>query len=173
MASRMVWLSTVCGLLVFMGCGYNLQGKAKSSLPDNIKRIHVPIFSNNTLEQGIEIRVTDSIRKVILNDGRVSLAGGVDTADAVLDGQVMSFRLRTIGFSKKDRAEEIRLRMVVRVVLRDTIKNKIVFRKVIISDREYQVSSNLGTNQLKKIKASELASDELARELQGLMIEGF
>ena len=173
MTLRMVWLTTVCGLLVLTGCGYNFQGKAKSNLPKSIKRIYVPIFSNKTLEQGIEIRVTDSIRKVILNDGRVTLASGIDTADAVLDGQVTSFQLRAIGFSKKDRAEEIRLRLGVRVVLRDTIENKTIFGKDIVSDREYRVSSSLGTNQLKKIKASELASDELARELQSLMIEGF
>ncbi len=170
---RTAWLACACGLLVLSACGYNLQGRGGSTLPENVKRIHVPIFSNNTLEQGIGVRVTDSIRKVILNDGRVVLAGGLQDADAVLVGQVLQFRLRAIGFNSEDRAQEVRLRMSMRVVLRDLERDRILFRQTIVSDREYQVSSDLQTNQSKKARASQLASDDIAQELQSLMIEGF
>ena len=170
---RTAWLAFACGLLVLSACGYSLRGRSGSTLPKNVKRIHVPIFANNTLEQGIGFRVTDSIRNVILNDGRVALAASLQDADAVLEGRVLQFRQRAIGFNREDRAQEVRLRMSMKVVLRDLALDRILFRQTIVSDHEYQISSDLQSNQSEKTKASQLASDDIARELQSLMIEGF
>jgi hypothetical protein len=128
---------------------------------------------NNTFEQGIEVRVTDSIRNLIIGDGRVTLSNGISDADAVMEGQVLQFRLRPIAFSSDDRAQEFRLRMTLKVSLRDLESNRILFSQTVVSDREYRVTTDLGSNEQAQTNASQQASDSIAKELQGLMIEGF
>lgn len=160
-------------VLSLPACGYHLQGTGGSSLPPNIKKIHVPIFTNNTLEQGIEVRVTDSVRNALLNDGRVSLANEISDADAVLEGQILQYRLRAIAFSTADRAQEFRLRLTMKVSLRDLENNKVIFNQTIVSDREYRVTTELSSNEREQTQASQQASDAIARELQSLLIEGF
>ncbi len=160
-------------VLALSACGYHLQGTGGSSLPSNVKKIHVPIFINNTLEQGIEVRVTDSVRNVLLGDGRVSLANGIGDADAVLEGQILQYLLRPIAFSTADRAQEFRLRLTMKVSLRDLESDKIIFKQTIVSDREYRVSTDLSSNERQQRQASQQASDAIAQELQSLLIEGF
>ncbi|MFQ5692489.1 MAG: LPS assembly lipoprotein LptE [Nitrospinota bacterium] len=159
--------------LALSGCGYHLQGAGGSSLPPHIKKSHVPIIVNQTLEQGIEVQVTDAIRRVIIDDGRVSLATGIADADAVLEGEVLQYRLRAIAFTRGDRAQEFRLRMTLAVSLRDQENGKILFRQTIVSDREYEASTNLSSNEKAQTDAAQKASTAIARELQGLLIEGF
>ena len=172
-ARRLVGLLAVILSLSLSACGYHLQGAGGSSLPPHIKKIHIPILINKTLEPGIEVRITDSIRNVIINDGRVSLANTLSEADAVLEGQVLRYRLRPIAFTRADRAQEFRLRMTLKVSLRDLETEKILFRQTLVSDREYRVSTDLSTNEQAQTNAAQQASDNIAKELQGLMIEGF
>jgi outer membrane lipopolysaccharide assembly protein LptE/RlpB len=160
-------------ILAVSSCGYHLQGAGGSSLPPHIKKIYVPILTNKTLEQGLEVRVTDAIREMIINDGRVALSNGLSDADAILEGQVLQYRIRPIAFSRNDQAQAIRLRMSLSVILRDLESSKLLFRQTIVSDREYGVSSNLSGNEQAQTGASQQASKDMARELQGLMIEGF
>ncbi|MFQ5911617.1 MAG: LPS assembly lipoprotein LptE [Nitrospinota bacterium] len=172
-AGRGVGLLAVFLALALSACGYHFQGAGGSTLPAHIKKIHIPIFDNQTLEQGIEVRLSDAIRTVIISDGRVSLANDLSDADALLQGQVLQFRLRPIAFTRGDRTREFRLRMTLRVSLRDLIDEKIVFRQTIVADREYRVSGDVSTNEQAQTEAARLASEDIARELQGLMIEGF
>ncbi|MBI2880687.1 MAG: LptE family protein [Candidatus Tectomicrobia bacterium] len=171
-SSRTKWGAALLALAL-AGCGYHLQGAGGSSLPPHVRKIHIPIFTNKTLEQGIEVRLTDALRSVIINDGRVFLASGVSDADAILEGQILQYRLRAIAFTRSDRAQEFRLRMTVAVTLRDLQNDRLIFKQTVVSDREYRVSTDLSSNERSQSEATLKASEDFARELRGLLIEGF
>ncbi len=159
--------------LILLGCGYRLEGTTISSLPPHIKRVHIPIFRNGTTEEGIEVRISEELRNLILEDGRLELAQGREDAQAIIIGEVQEFNLRPISFNSSDRVREFRLRISVRATLRDLENNEILFDQTIRADREYGVSDNLGSNEQAQSEALERGADDFARELKSILIEGF
>jgi outer membrane lipopolysaccharide assembly protein LptE/RlpB len=159
--------------LILLGCGYRLEGTTVSSLPSHIKRVHIPIFQNGTTEEGVEVRISEELRNLILEDGRLELAQGRTDAQAIIIGEVREFILRPISFNNDDRIREYRLRISVRATLRDLEDNEILFDQTIRADREYGVSENLGSNEQAQREAIDRGADDFARELKSLIIEGF
>ena len=160
--------------MLFRSLGYNRAWvHPDDATPRGVRDGDRVRLFNGRGETRIEVRVTDSVRNALLTDGRVSLANGISDADAVLEGQILQYRLRAIAFSTADRAQEFRLRLTMRVSLRDLENNKVIFNQTIVSDREYRVTTELSSNEREQTQASQQASDAIARELQSLLIEGF
>lgn len=159
--------------LSFLGCGYRLQGTTVSSLPPHIKKVHIPIFRNGTLEEGIEVKLTEALRSQILEDGRLRLADGLQDAEAVIQGEVREFTLRPISFNRQDRVREYRLRITVQVTLRDLENNRVLLDQTLRADREYRVSEALSSNEQAQRETLNEAAKDFARELKSVLIEGF
>ncbi len=53
------------------------------------KRIAVPVFGNNTYVRGIEMEITESIRRILLERGDVQLVGTREEAEVVIEGTVL------------------------------------------------------------------------------------
>src|SRR5262245_46971023 len=66
-------LGVLLGVLgVLAGCGYQLSGQA-GTIPTNLRRISVPMFTNSTAVPGLEQLVTAAVRTRLQRDGRVRL----------------------------------------------------------------------------------------------------
>lgn len=80
-------LVVLCG-----GCGYK-QVRYGQALGD-ARRVSIETLSNDSDEPGVEMMVSDALRREFLRRGAVSLVSDAKAADLVLRGRVL--RLRTI-----------------------------------------------------------------------------
>ena len=72
------------------GCGYRLRADTKP--PAGIRSVAVPTFENDTYEPGLELAFTERMRGELGRGSAVQLVLDSKDADAVLSGEVLSFR---------------------------------------------------------------------------------
>lgn len=77
-------------VLAASGCGYHVR--AESNAPAGVRTIAVPTFQNKTYEPGLELSFTERLRGELARGGAVQLALDTKRADAILSGEVLSFR---------------------------------------------------------------------------------
>lgn len=75
---------------VVSGCGYRLRADSKP--PAGVRSIAVPTFDNDTYEPGLELPFTERMRGELGRGSAVQLVLDAKKADAVLSGEVLSFR---------------------------------------------------------------------------------
>ena len=56
---------------------------------EGVKTVYVPTFRNQTLVPRIEVLISDTVIRQIQEDGTYKIASSLDTADAVLEGEVL------------------------------------------------------------------------------------
>ena len=89
------WIaSVVAGVaLAVAGCGYGLRG----TLPDDIRTVGVPIFTNRTPQPAIEAVVTRAILDAFATQGRLRVTRP-EVADAILEGEIVAYDVVSIAF---------------------------------------------------------------------------
>lgn len=110
--------------LATSGCGYTLS----SVLPTYIKTLAVPVFANNTVEFGLSDDVTQAIVNSFLADRRLRIVGERE-ADSVLRGTVVSYKNQVFGYTQQERATEYEIVLTVKVLFRDLVKNRDVWKE--------------------------------------------
>lgn len=80
----------VLAAMLLPGCGYHLAGDPKP--PAGVHRIMVPTFLNRTYEPGLELPFTEKLRNEFLRGSAVELVSDKKDADAVVSGEVLTFR---------------------------------------------------------------------------------
>src|SRR5882724_6929955 len=108
-------------------CGYKQAGKGKS-LPANIKTIAVPVFQNSSLKYRVEQRFTQAVIEEILKRARgIRITQNPADADAVLSGDIRSFRAAGSVLDERGRTRVWDVRIITGVTLRDQRSRKILF----------------------------------------------
>jgi hypothetical protein len=75
--------------LALPGCaGYHV-GSIQPHFMEGIHTIAVPTFRNETLIPNIEVLCTDTLIRQMQQDGTYKVASSLDTADAVLEAEIM------------------------------------------------------------------------------------
>jgi hypothetical protein len=75
--------------LLMTGCfGYHV-GQIHPHFMEGIHSIAVPTFRNETLIPRIEVLVADTVVRQIQQDGSYKVASSLETADAVLEGEIL------------------------------------------------------------------------------------
>lgn len=77
-------------LAAVSGCGYHVRGETKP--PAGVRTIAVPTFQNKTYEPGLELSFTERLRGELARGGAMELTLDTHRADAVFNGEVLSFR---------------------------------------------------------------------------------
>src|ERR1041384_4643850 len=123
-------------------CGYKPAGKGKS-LPADIKTIAVPIFQNSSLKYRVEGRFTSAVIEEILKRARaLHVISNQENADAVINGDIRSFRATGSILDDQGRTRVWNVRIVVSIVVRDLRTHKILFQNPRMS---FEVSTNFRT----------------------------
>jgi outer membrane lipopolysaccharide assembly protein LptE/RlpB len=115
-----VHLACLLSLVVFCGgCGYQ-QLKYGQALGD-LRRVSVRTLSNDSDEPGIEMMVSEALRREFLRRGAVSLSADAGDADLSLRGRVLRIRTQPRSFSAAVLALEysVTLEIDIRVTDRD------------------------------------------------------
>ena len=104
------------------GCGYS----TKRPFSTDIQSIHVEMFQSKEFRRELEFRLTEAIVKRIEMDTPYRIAP-LDRADAVLTGEILKVRNRTLGNDfDTDLPREIGSTIIVRVRLKDLRSGRII-----------------------------------------------
>lgn len=161
------------------GCGYSLAGRG-AFLPDYIRTIAVPQFSNATAVVDVERRVTERVQAELIGRGRytvepVERAG----ADAVLSGTISSITMVPVAFNAQQQASRYVLTLTARIEFKDLKSDKVLWSNAALQFREeFEPTTGAGdpdaadffhqdTNALDRI------ATEFARAVVSALLEAF
>jgi outer membrane lipopolysaccharide assembly protein LptE/RlpB len=157
-----------------MGCGYHTAGH-NTQLPENIRTIAVPAFTNNTTTYRIGQLLTASVvhefttrtHYHILNDPS-------EAADATLRGTVVSTSASTLTYNTATgQAASVLIVVSMRVSLTDQ-QGKVLYQNPAYLFREqYEVSQDLASFFEEDSPAFRRLSQDFARTLVSNILEGF
>ena len=159
-------------LLSFWSCGYHLRGTG-SSLPPHIQRISIPMFKNLTTRYQLDVKLTRKVIEEMIARGKVEVTSETSKADAVLNGEILSFQVNPIAFTGEASADRYNITIVARIVLRDVTRGKIIFSNPsFIYQQEYEVPEGSDFESV-ETEAIDKIAEKFARSLVITILEGF
>jgi outer membrane lipopolysaccharide assembly protein LptE/RlpB len=162
------------------GCGYT----SKSLLPTEFKSIYVANFANRinvTAEStdtrmyrgyrpGMEIEITKAVEDRFLFDGNLKVAKEA-SADLVLKGELIDYNKEVLKYDTNDNAEEYRVRVAVRLELKDAKTGKTVWTENnFAGESTYRTGGSLAENETTAVGA---AIADLARRVVERTVEAW
>jgi outer membrane lipopolysaccharide assembly protein LptE/RlpB len=163
----MLTFGAVLALALGPGCaGYRLG----STLPPDIKSIHIPTFKNNTTEPLIEVETTNKTIAEFQRDGTLRIAN-LDEADAVLKVTIYKITLTPLRYSQTDRATPNEYRMTLTAAYTFTRKstNKVIGQSTAITGET--TLPYAGNYQAAIRTAIPRAAEDLGRNLVEKVVE--
>ncbi|HXG93012.1 MAG TPA: LptE family protein [Blastocatellia bacterium] len=159
--------------LLFDVCGYKPAGKGKG-LPADIKSIAVPVFQNSSLRYRVEQRFTQSVIDEILKRARaLRITTDPEQADAVLTGDIRSFRAAGSILDDRGRTRVWDVRIIVSVTLRDRRTRKILYQNPRMSfEGEYELSDDPASFFNEENPAVDRIAKDFAQTIISTIMEG-
>jgi hypothetical protein len=158
--------------LMAVSCGYRLRGTG-SYLPSHIKRISIPMFKNMTTRYELDLKLTQAVINEMTARAKVEVLSETGRGDAVLIGEVTSFRVNPIAFSGEAAADRYNITVTARIVLRDLVNKKVLFSNPsFVYVKEYEVPQGADFESLETEAIGKVA-EEFARTIVGNILEGF
>ena len=159
------------------GCGY----KVGSLLPKDIKTISVPTITNNTMEPGIELPITNAVIKRFRVDGTLRVVKEKD-ADLLLEGKLVEYSREPLRYKGKDfnKVREYRLKLRAKLTLTDLRTGKSVWEEpvYVTGETSYFLEGDLQTDEMtafglpyQEAKLPTLDED-FARKVVDAVVEG-
>ena len=165
------WLA-VLALAGAASCGYRLSGA--STLPEHVRAIVVMPFENRTNRPEIEQRVTEELADQLTRRGRYSVVTDRESADAVLEGAITTYRTTPVQFTSEGRANRVEVIVTIQATLRERVDDTVLWSQAgLIFKEQYDVS----TDTAEFFDQESVAQDEIARGAAGAVVtsilEGF
>jgi outer membrane lipopolysaccharide assembly protein LptE/RlpB len=158
-------------VVVLAGCGYQLSGQA-GTIPVNLQRISVPMFTNATTVPGIEQLVTSAVRTQLQRDGRVRLGTDANSATQ-LRGQVRRYELLVLTTNRDDFVLEYRVEVEVHVTVEDLQQRQTVLDQTLAVTTEYVVSPQIVPSAIARDRALLALAREAGERVVSLLLDGF
>jgi lipopolysaccharide assembly LptE-like protein len=117
------------------GCGYSLAGRG-SFLPDYIKAIGVPTFTNRTNVFNLETILTQKVRAEFIGRGKYRILPDGTDADALLVGDVLGASLAPVSFSANQLVSRYALTVTAHIELRDLRQNRTLWESSSLTFRQ-------------------------------------
>ncbi|MGB8986118.1 MAG: LptE family protein [Candidatus Sulfotelmatobacter sp.] len=168
---RVLWLVP---LLAATGCGYHTASHSVQ-LPENVKTIAIPAFTNVTTTYRIEQMLTASVvREFITRTHYHILNEPGEAADATLRGTVISTSQSPLTYnSTTGQAASVLVVVSMKVSLTDR-QGKVLYQNPSYLFREqYEVSQDLASFFEEDTPAFRRLSQDFARTLVSNILEGF
>jgi outer membrane lipopolysaccharide assembly protein LptE/RlpB len=168
---RVAWLGLLAGAA---GCGYHTAGHAVQ-LPENVKTIAVPAFTNVTTTYRIEQTLTASVVREFITRTRYHILNDSgEAADATLRGTVLSTSSTPLTYnSATGQAASVLVVVSMKVSLTDR-QGKVLYQNPSYLFREqYEVSQDLASFFEEDSPAFRRLSEDFARTLVSNILEGF
>jgi len=159
------------------GCGYALAGRG-SFLPDYIKIVGVPNFTNKTTVFEIERVLTDRVRTEFGNRGRYRVQPDINNVDAILTGTIISVAFANTAYTAGSQAARVQLAVTASFEFRDVRENKVLWNAPNLRfTEEFEPTSASGTDVTAFLggntNAMERLSQNFARSVVTALLEAF
>ena len=163
--------------MLLSGCGYTLVGQG--NLPEHINTIAIPVFQNETLQEGIEETLTNAVIQEFVKGGKVKLVSETK-ADAILSGTIRTYKNKeAVEFENEDDktdATSYKLPITIDVELKDLVEDAVLWETEGLSENaDYEGGSQISATEEEdnEKEALEDISKELAGKIRTLSTEGF
>ena len=169
MTRRLATLALAIATLGLGGCGYSFRG----TLPSHIRTIAVPIFGNRTQQPGVESIITRAVVQAFVTNGRLQVVRPAD-ADAILDGEVMSYGVGVVAFDRTLNVQQYRLLVVLNLRMRDVRRNTVLFQQANVAEQaDFRVAGPVSATISQEETALTQAAGEIARSIVSLALDRF
>jgi hypothetical protein len=167
------------GTLAVSGCGYALAGTG-SFLPDYIRVIGVPTFTNRTTVFNLETMLTQKVRSEFIGRGRYQILPDATNVDALLTGEVSSINITPTSFNTQQIASRYMITMAARVELRNLRDNAVLWENPgLLFRQEYDAQSTTNAPLdpasffAQDVNALDRMSTDFARTIVSAILEAF
>jgi hypothetical protein len=151
-------------LLSVAGCGYRLAGDRMDF--GSGQTLAVPVFGNQTTDFRIEQRLTEAVRRELIQRTRYQVVPASD-GDVVLEGEVLAVTAIPIIFNQGGRGTTYSVAVDVSVRLREVPAGEILFQNERWTFREVFEVSNVSEEFVPEDAA---AIERLARQFAGSLV---
>jgi Lipopolysaccharide-assembly len=135
---------TVAAALASASCGYTLAGRG-SYLPDTIKTIGVPDFTNRTPYYEVGQTLSQRVRTEFIGRGKYKVLPQETGVDAVLRAQINSITLTPTAFNTSQQATRYAITVSLGIQLVQVSDGKVLWQNQNQTFREeYQLASGGG-----------------------------
>jgi hypothetical protein len=135
--------------------------------------MNIPMFKNLTTRFELDVKLTKKVIDEIVARGKVGISGDMASADAVLLGEITSFNVTPIAFSKEASADRYNITIVASITLRDLVNEKVVFSNPhFVYQGEYEVPQGTDFESVES-EALDSIAEKFARSLVSTILEGF
>jgi outer membrane lipopolysaccharide assembly protein LptE/RlpB len=177
MMKQVSTVALVLALLVHGGCGYSLAGRG-SFLPPYIKRIGIPIFTNNTPVFDLDRQLTERVRSEFIGRGKYVITTESTGVDALLTGVITSVTLTPVAFNTSNQATRYALTLTVSAEFKDMQASKVLWTNPSMQYREEfsldpRTAADTTTFLAQDANARERMALELVRALVSAILEAF
>lgn len=160
--SRIITLLVLTFLLLTSSCGYRnpyvYSGPAKN--------VYLAPWKNRTSELQLETQLYQSLVTWFQRSDSLKIVKGKENANMILGGEVVSIDLPSLSYGANNTTREVKLKMQVRYILKDTQTGDILFQVPgQMRSEEYTVSSDAMTNSNNEKEALETIIDELSQDI--------
>lgn len=170
LAALCAFLCGVC--LLALQCGYHLSGTG-SSLPEHIQTVSVPMFKNMTTRYELDTKLTQRVIDELVARGKVEITTEEESADALLMGEIQSFRAIPVAFSGESAADRYNIIIVTKIILRDNVSRKVIYSNPsLVYQYEYGVPEGTDFESVESL-AIDVVAERFARSLVSTILEGF
>jgi len=166
-------LVTTLALGTMASCGYSLVGRG-SFVPEYIRVVAIPTFTNNTARFELGVRVTDAVTREFVSRGNFRLVGDGSGADAVLRGEIRAFNVNPVGIDRAQNADNWQVTIQARVTFTDMVQNRVLFtNSAFLFQRTFEFPRVSG--DIVDIEAGSIdeIAEEFARSVVSSILEGF
>lgn len=161
-------------------CGYSLAGRG-SFLPDYLRVIAIPLFTNKTTYVTVEQLFTEKVRIEFQSRGRYTVKSTEEGgADGVVRGDIIAFSASPTSFTNQQLATRYRFTVTVGVKFDDMKQQKTLWENPGLSfSDEYELASAgsillTGTQFLDQERvAIDRLSTDFARSVVSAILEAF
>lgn len=150
------------GLVLALGaCGYSLRG----TLPEHLQTVAVPVFSNRTLQPGVENVLTRAVIEAFATNGRLRVVAP-EQADAILEGEVTGYEVHSIAFDPEANVRQYRVVLTMNLRFRDLVERQVLLERQGYRERaDFRVSAAVSQTIASEQLALQAAAGDLARAI--------
>jgi hypothetical protein len=168
-AARVLAGVALAGLLG--GCGYSVG--LGGNLPSHLKTVAVPIFVNSTQQPAVESVITAAVVNAFVTSGRLKVVP-VKEADAILEGNIISYNLDSIAYNSQINVTVYRLRVRVNILFRDLRQGTTLYKQDGLEQwADFSVQSQVSDTFAREDQASRQAAVEIGRRIVASAVDRF
>jgi outer membrane lipopolysaccharide assembly protein LptE/RlpB len=162
-------LLALAALAALSGCGYSFSSRSN---PD-VSSIAIPLFENQTLEKGIEDRLTDEISQAFLDDKKLRVVKEKN-ADSVLRGRIERYDRTPYSYDADRNVQEYKVDLTLSVLYENRKKNRPIWEDTAMHAwGTYSVSPLLPGGIEDEAKAQERAIAKAAEDILVKTVKGW